>query len=373
MSEKTISIVLPDLRGGGAERVNLDLAKGFRARGFNIEFVLRMARGELLEEANEIGQIVGLNAPRVRSAVQPLINYIAERRPDAILSSMWPLTAITIWARARSRHYCPVVLAEHGMLSRQYNGRGSLHKLMLEKTLEYAATRAEGVVGVSQGVADDLANLTGLDRGRFNVIYNPVPLSGRVTARARDHVENLWQGGQGKRIITVGTFKQVKNQALLIDALAGLGDTQARLMLVGDGDLRGDLERRAQEMGVMDRVKFAGFQTELDAFYASADVFALASWREGFGNVIVEAMHHGLKIVSTDCPTGPGEILENGKYGWLPPPGDHDAMAAALREALASPFDPDRQKSRAAAFRPDIAIEAYLALLFPHRGQTVGK
>lgn len=371
MSDKTISIVLPDLRGGGAERVNLDLAKGFKERGFNIEFVLRTARGELLEEAADVGPIVDLRARRVRSAIKPMINYIAERRPDAILASMWPLTTLTIWARARSRHCCPAVLAEHGMLSRQYQGRGVLHNLALSKTLKYAANRAEGVVGVSQGVVDDLAKLTGLDRGRFDVIYNPVRHSGHVNEHARAHAESLWNGGQGKRIITVGTFKKVKNQALLIDAFDRLNDPQARLMLVGDGDLRADLEQFAAEKNLLDRVIFAGFQTELDAFYASADVFALTSWREGFGNVIVEAMHHGLSVVSTDCPTGPGEILENGEFGRLTPPGDSDAMAAALGEALASPSDPGRQKSRAAAFRPDIAIDAYLALLFPQKGRIV--
>lgn len=371
MSAKTISIVLPDLRGGGAERVNLDLAKGFRDRGFAIEFVLRNAIGELLEEAGSLGSIVDLKAPRVRSAATPLKTYIAERRPDALLASMWPLTALTIWARARSRQRCAAVLVEHGMLSRQYESRGGLHTLALRQSLRYAAERAEGMVGVSRGVADDLAMLTGLDRDRFDVIYNPVPGPGTPSDDARARVEAMWGGRRGKRVITVGTFKSVKNQALLIDALARLDDPEASLMLVGDGELRTDLENRAKNRGVSDRVKFVGFQTELSAFYDSADVFALASWREGFGNVIVEAMNHGLKIVSTNCPTGPVEILEDGRYGRLTPPGDVEQMAIALAEAFNSPSAPERQKSRAAQFRPDIAVDAYLTLLFPEAGPDV--
>ncbi len=371
MAQQTISIVLPDLRGGGAERVNLDLARGFSARGYAVTFVLRNAKGELLEEAETIGTVVDLKSPRVRSVVKPLATHIAQDRPDGILASLWPLTAITVWARARARHLCPVVLAEHGMLSRQYEGRGGLHRLALKHSLRYGVQRADAVVGVSKGVADDLAGLTGYDRDRFNVIYNPVPGPDIADEGARARAEALWDGGQTKRIITVGTFKAVKNQALLIDALALLDDPQARLMLVGDGDLRADLENHAKAKGVADQVKFAGFQTELAAYYASANVFALASWREGFGNVIVEGMNHGLTVVSTDCPTGPGEILDGGAYGHLTPPGDAQEMAAALQKALANPSDPARQIARAAEFRPDVAIDAYLSLLFPRTRQYV--
>ena len=371
LPKKTISIVLPDLRGGGAERVNLDLAKGFTQRGFNVEFVLRNARGPLMEDAETLGSIVDLKSPRVRSVISPLTSYIAERRPDALLASMWPLTAIAIWARARSRHRCSAVLVEHGILSRQYENRGALHSMALRQSLRYAAQRAEGVVGVSKGVVEDLATLTGCDRDQFEVIYNPVPGETAPNHQMRANVEALWDGGAGKRIISVGTFKPVKNQVLLIDALALLDDPEARLMLVGDGELRRDLERHAKGRGVADRVKFPGFQTDLSAFYASADVFALASWREGFGNVIVEAMNHGLKVVSTDCPTGPREILDDGKFGRLTQPGDVEQMATALAEMLTTPPDTERQKSRAFQFRPDVAIDAYLDLLLPDNGNTV--
>lgn len=349
--------------------MNLDLAKGFTARGFAVDFVLRNAHGELLEEAETIGHIVDLKSPRVRSVVAPLKAYFAKRRPDAVLASLWPLTVVTVWALSRSGYRCPVVLAEHGMLSRQYEKRGRLHGFALRHSLRYAAKRADGIVGVSQGVADDLAKLSGSDRGLFDVIYNPVAGPRTPTKQALAEVERMWNGGHGKRILSVGRFKAVKNHALLIEALSLLGDPDARLMLVGDGDLRGALQEQARSLGVSDQVIFAGFQTDLDAYYASADVFALSSWSEGFGNVIVEAMNHGLNIVSTDCPTGPREILEKGSYGWLTQPGNAEEMATALAGALASPRDPDRLKARAADFRPEVAIDSYLALLF-HKKAT---
>lgn len=362
--QKKVSIVLPNLRGGGAERVNVDLAKGFRDHGVKMEFVLRQARGELLEEASAIGEIYDLKAPRVRSSLKPLSAYFRNHRPDAVLVSMWPLTFVATWARRRSGHGCPMVLVEHGILSRQYEGRGFLHRQTLRRSLKFAAARANGCIGVSQGVADDLAQLTGLGQDRFSVVYNPVQPLLASNKEHRSHVEALWRGGKGKRILSVGRFKAVKNQALLIDAFVRLADPEARLMLVGDGELRADLERRALDKGVAERVIFPGFQTDLHAFYASADVFALSSKSEGFGNVIVEALSCGLPVVSTDCPTGPREILDGGRFGRLTEPGNAPQLAEELTNALASDTDKQVQQARAAEFAPSVAVEAYLKALF---------
>ena len=124
-----ISIILPDLRGGGAERVNVDLARGFSERGIAVDFVLRQVRGELVDEARQIGRIVDLGAKRVRAATKPLAAYLSERRPDAVLASMWPLTVVAVRARAVSGQPCVTVLTEHGVLSRQYASWGMWHRL----------------------------------------------------------------------------------------------------------------------------------------------------------------------------------------------------------------------------------------------------
>lgn len=364
-SRNIISIILPDLRNGGAEHVNLDLAKGFVQRGFNVEFVLRQEQGELLGEARQIGSIVDLKARRVREATRPLATYLKERRPSAVLASMWPLTVATIRARTMSGHDCAVVLAEHGVLSHQYASWGRLHNLSMRLSLRYAARRADGIVCVSSGVADDLASITGQPPDRFSVIYNPVSPPTDPTEADRATAESMWQGAQGKRIITVGRLKAVKNHALLIDALALLDDAQTQLMIVGDGELRGKLEQHVHDKGVAGRVIFAGYQANPSPFYTSADLFVLSSWSEGFGNVIVEAMGHGLPVASTDCPTGPGEILQGGRFGWLTPPGDSREMAAAMSQALITPIDSHQQIAHAAQFRPEFAIDSYLRLLFP--------
>lgn len=163
--------------------------------------------------------------------------------------------------------------------------------------------------------------------------------------------------------MTVGTLKAQKNQALLLRAFARLPMKDARLMLVGSGALEDDLRRLAAELGVGERVVLAGFHADPAPFYATAELFVLPSNDEGFGNVLVEALSFGLPVVSTDCPSGPAEILENGRWGRLVPVGDEAALAKAMMETLASPPDPDALRRRAADFASGIAARKYLEAL----------
>ncbi len=181
-----------------------------------------------------------------------------------------------------------------------------------------------------------------------------------------DIAEAAWEGYRGARIMTVGRLKRVKNHALLIRAFAKVSEIQpARLMIVGDGELRDELEALIAELGLGGKVVLPGFVNDPTPLYRSADLFVLSSNYEGFGNVIVEAMACGVPVVSTDCPAGPSEILENGRFGTLVPVGDVDALASAMMSALQTGHDPEVLKRRAAAFAPEVAASKYLDLLFP--------
>ncbi|AKS42756.1 Glycosyl transferase group 1 [Wenzhouxiangella marina] len=136
-------------------------------------------------------------------------------------------------------------------------------------------------------------------------------------------------------------------------------------MLVGAGELEEHLRHLANDLGVAEQVVFAGFHDDPAPFYASADLFVLTSDREGFGNVIVEAMAQGTPVVCTDCPFGPAEILEGGRFGRLVPVGDEVALAEAMGDVLVNPPDSANLRRRAAEFAPDIAARKYLELLFP--------
>ena len=358
-----ISILLPDLSSGGAERVNLDLAHEFVRTGHDVEFVLMQARGELLEEARNSFSVVDLATPRARSLPFALARYLRQRRPDALLAAMWPLTAIAPLALRLSGHRCKVLVSEHGILSAQYRDWGRFHLLLLRLSTSLGYRHINFRIGVSAGVAADMASLSGMRKDAFEVVHNPVPPRAVPEQAALDIADRLWCGPSGARILTVGTMKAVKNHPLLLRAFALLDRPDTRLMFVGDGDGREALLSLARELGVTDRVIFAGFHPDPTPFYKTADLFVLSSNDEGFGNVIVEALACGTPVVSTDCPSGPAEVLENGKWGRLSPVGDADALAEAMRASLKDDHDTAALKRRAADFAPEIAARKYLELL----------
>lgn len=360
---KHISILLPDLRGGGVERIRIVLAHEFSRVGHSVEFVLMQAHGELLEEAKASFSVVDLECPRARALPLTLARYLRRRRPDALIAAMWPLTAIAPVAAKLSGHRCKVLVSEHNTLSVQYRSWGGLHQTMLRGSMSLGYRFSNKRVAVSGGVAKDIARLSGLRLEHFDVVHNPVPPRPTSSPAAVAAVEAMWGAPAGARIVTVGSMKGQKNHPLLLQAFAKLARPDARLMFVGDGQGRGELLSLARELGVADRVILAGFHPDPTPFYQTADLFALSSNYEGFGNVIVEALACGIPVVSTDCPSGPGEILDGGRYGHLVPVGDVDAMTAALLAALDEPLAPANLQARAADFHPAKAAGVYLDLL----------
>jgi glycosyltransferase involved in cell wall biosynthesis len=358
-----ISLLLPDLRGGGAERVSVDLARAFAAMGHEAEFVLMRATGDFLPEAQCDFAVVDLAAARTRDVPWPLARYLRHRRPNALIVHMWPLTSVAVLARAMAHSRTRLLLVEHVTLSRQYLPWGRLHNFAMRASMVVTYRWADAVAAVSVGAAQDTALLAALPRGRVAVLHNPIPQRPMPLASALQRAEALWACPRGKRILTVGSLKDQKNHPLLLRAFARSGNVDSHLMLLGQGENAAALRGLADGLGIADRLILAGFHPDPAPFYATADLFVLSSDYEGFGNVIVEALSFGLPVVSTDCPSGPAEILEGGRWGRLSGVGDADALARAMDEALSAPLDRAALQRRAADFAPEIAARKYLQLV----------
>lgn len=358
----SISVLLPDLRPGGAERMRVRLAGQWLKLGHQVEFVLLRRRGELLAELPGGATVVALGADRMRSSLRPLVRYLRRSRTDALLAAMWPLTVLAPVAARLAGYRGRVVISEHSPLSRAYASHGYMHSLVMRSSMRVAYSRADVRIGVSSAVADDMAVLSGLPRNKFTVVHNPAA-SGMVGHQALPRPA-LLHGVKRPLILGVGTLKAVKRHDLLIDAFSRVpADLGAILCILGEGPEREALEQKIATLGLSGRVLLPGFAADTEPWYASADVFVLSSDYEGFGNVIVEALEHGLPVVSTDCPGGASEILAGGKFGHLVPTGDVVALADAMRLALVNPGDSEARKARARDFSlPQIAKE-YLALL----------
>jgi glycosyltransferase involved in cell wall biosynthesis len=359
---RKIAFLLPDFGGGGAERLSLILAHEFVRAGYSTEFVLLQAQGDLLKEAEQSFAVHDLDCSRTRQLPLPLSRYLRQHQPDALIAAMWPSTVIAPIAARIAGFSGKVLISEHATLSQQYAGSGLLHEVALRASTSACYRLAAARVGVSQGVCADIAALSGMPLDRFVTIYNPIPAAIPPSPHAIAEADAIWGKG-GPRILTVGSLKAQKNHHLLLRAFATLPRRDAKLMVLGQGPEEASLRALAAELGIAERVVFAGFHADPAPFYATADLFVLSSDYEGFGNVIVEALSFGLPVVSTDCPAGPAEILENGRFGRLTPVGDAPALTRAMNDALDAPVDRDALIRRAADFAPEIAARHYVELL----------
>jgi glycosyltransferase involved in cell wall biosynthesis len=356
-----IAIVLPTLGGGGAERLHLTLAQEWLARGFTVEFVLLRKVGELLPLVPAGATVVGLEVPRLRSAFVVLRRYLRMARPTVTIAAMWPLSSIAILAWRLARSPGRLFVSDHSRLSIAVVREMNQPRWLLATVIRMTYPFASGVIAVSNGVRDDLSQVAGLSPASISVIYNPAAVGlselseDRLIVRAR-----LWREATQVCFLSVGTLK---DHVTLIRAFAQLSrNLAAKLIILGDGPLRQALLAQVEVLGLEGRVELPGFQLDPQPWYQTADVFVLSSAWEGFGNVIVEALEAGIQVVSTDCPSGPAEILDNGRFGRLVPVGDVAKLAAAMQDAATHPIDPNDLRQRATAFAATNIAERYLTV-----------
>lgn len=359
-----LALFMPSLAGGGAERIMLTLAEAFAECGYRVDLVVTRAVGALAGEIPASVRLVDLGAKRIATSLPALVRYLRNDRPDALLSALAPANCIAVWARRLAGGATRLVLSEHNTLSQSTRGSCNRRERILPALMRRYYPNADAVVAVSAGVADDLAFTIGLERQRIEVIYNPV-VTERLHRLAEVPIEHPWFGDSAPPVILgVGRLTAAKDFATLIRAFARLRKQRAlRLLILGEGEERAGLEALVRRLGVGDDVAMPGFVINPYPYMKHASQFVLSSKWEGLPTVLIEAMACGTPVVSTDCPSGPAEILEGGKWGRLVPVGDETALAEAIGAALRVPGADAR--SRAAVFSPDRAVGRYLRLLFP--------
>lgn len=358
-----LSVLLPDLNAGGAERVCVNLANALAARGYRVDMVVMRRSGELLSALSPQVRVVSLDASRVRNALWPLLRYLRSAQPAALLANMWPLTVMAVLARRLSGVRTRIVVAEHNTWSRSELLSRPTVGWQVRTSMHHVFPHADGIVAVSQGAADDLAQFAQIERQSIQVIYNPVvgALPDRATVECGP--AEWWQGGH-KRLLAVGTLKPIKAYDTLIDAFAKLrAHADARLLILGEGGERAALEAQVKRLDLQGQVFMPGFVKDPGPYYQRADLHVLSSTGEGLPTVMIEALAAGVPVVSTDCPSGPREILADGRFGQLVPVGDAAALADAMAQSLASEHDHDSLKRRAQDFSIDKAVDQYEALL----------
>jgi glycosyltransferase involved in cell wall biosynthesis len=358
-----LAFFLPSLTGGGAERVVVNLVEGITDRGWPVDIVLAAAEGELLDRLPPPVRLVDLRARRVIRSLSPLTRYLRRERPRALISSLSHANVVALWAARLARTATPVIVTVHNTMSQSTRQSGALAGRLEPHLLRAFYPWAARIVAVSQGAASDLARTSGLPRERINVIYNPVitPTVQRLIREAPDHP---WFGpGQPPVILGVGRLTRQKGFPMLIRAFAEVRRRRdARLIILGEGEGRPELEALVSELGLAGDVALPGFRDNALAYMAGSSVFVLSSSWEGLPTVLIEALAAGTRVVSTDCPSGPREILQDGRLGPLVPVGDVAALAKAIVEVLEQPVG-SAPAGALATFTSDAAVDHYLRLI----------
>lgn len=357
-----VAIFLPDVEGGGAERVMVTLANGFAARGHRVDLVLARAGGSYLGQIAGNVRVVDLKAGRVAASLLPLARYLRRERPVALLSALNHANVIAIIARKLARVPVRLVVSERNAPSQTLMGNGQaamIFRLLTRRLYPLA----DAVICVAKGVEDELEQLLGLPAEKLHTVYNPLDLD-RIAALKASAPDHCWFGaGQPPVIVAAGRLTAQKDYPTLLRAFQQLRRTRAvRLIVLGKGEEQAALLRLIEELGIGADVDLAGFQDNPFAWMAAADLYVMSSAWEGLPGALLQAMACGTRIVSTDCRTGPAEILEDGRWGRLVPTGDVVALADAMGAALDDPAPP-RVLDRARDFGLDQAIDGYARLL----------
>lgn len=363
-----VLIVLHDLRGGGAERVTIRLAEAMADAGRRVEIVT--FNGENVYEADLSGRVPvdGLHAGRVASGVGKLARHIRARRPRSILSAMTHVNIATIaatrLARLQGGSRTRLLVVEHNTMSQKIASAKRPAAKLAYRIVPWAYRLADVVACGGQGMADDLRRVSGLPEGKVRTLYNPV-VSPDLPEQAKAPLGHPWfKRGQPPVLLGVGRLHPQKDFPTLLRAFARVRAVRpVRLVILGEGEERPALEALVKELGVGTDVSMPGFAANPYAHLARAGAFVLSSRWEGLPTVMIEALACGAPVASTDCPSGPAEILDGGRLGPLVPMGDDAALATAILEVLAAPRDPAAGRARAQDFAVAPTAQAYLDAL----------
>lgn len=334
-----IAIFLRSLAGGGAEKVMVNLSRSFVEKGLKVDLVLTRTKSTYDSEVHPDVRVVDLQAPSLPTSIPKLTNYLKKEQPFALLSALHYPCEIALWAKRLAGVSTRIIVSEHNTLSVEAKRLPQLTARLTPIAAKLFYPWADGIIAVSQGVATDLANVTKIPQERIKVIYNPV-VTPDIAEKAKEPVEHPWfASGQPPVILAVGRLIAQKDYPTLIRAFAKvLTEREAKLVILGRGQEREQLNKLVRELGIKNHVAWISFVANPYSYMRRAAVLALSSAWEGFGNVLVEAMASGTPVVSTNCPSGPAEILDNGKYGELVPVGDSEAMAKAILQVLAGNY-----------------------------------
>lgn len=388
-----IALFIRSFKGSGGARFMLNIARSLSDKGHRVDLVMGRRVGYYLDEipagvrtidlavrssfqalgalTHVRGEAMALArmvfAPKshwVLGAIPGLARYLIRERPQAMISAMDYPNIAAILARDAAGVSTKLVLTLHMNLSAKVANNPRNHRIKVyPEVARHFYPKSDAIVAVSKGVAKDWSKVLNLPPDRILTIYNPV-VTPELKERAREDASEWFFPGSPPVILAVGKLEPAKDFPTLLRAFARVRRVRkARLIILGEGEQRPRLIKQAQDLGILDDLSMPGFVNNPLSYMAKASVFALSSVREGLPTVLIEALACGCPVVSTDCPDGPAEILENGRFGTLVSIADDAALAEAIVHCLENPPDKNILIARGQEFSLKHAGEEYIALV----------
>jgi len=343
-----IAFFLSSFRAGGGERVTVDLANGFAERGYSVDLLVMKPVGPYKEQVNPKVNLISVDAGRIIFSLPKVIDYFRKTPPEVIVAIDEYTHLMALAGRWRTGAKTRVILRMGNMmpeLFKRYGGKSKFLPVLVRRFYKYA----DGVIANSKGVRDSIIEVTGIDEKRVSVIFNPKLLP-VIHSLMKEEVSYDWLTKKTLPVaVAVCRLREQKNLEFLIRAFAKASSVvPSRLIIVGAGRDGVRLQEMTREISADDRVSFAGYQENPYAFMAKSDIFVSASLWEGLPNAVIEALVCGMPVISSDCDSGPREILapdtdyrgrlkkglEYAQYGVLTAVNDEDALVSALTKML---------------------------------------
>ncbi len=334
MKRYRILFILDSPGEGGAQRVIINILKYINRERFEIELALFNSEGEYKSTIPEDISYHDLKAKRGRYAILSLAHLIRKIRPNLIFSTLIKVDEAVNFAVKLAGDSTKIVLRSSNFLSKKLKVEPFYTALLCRWSYKHG----DRIIATTREMRDDLHCKLNLPLGKIKVIPNPIDLE-MIRNLSKEPVRNSWSKENSirnyKLIITMGRLTEQKGFPYLLKAFKEVRDKlQARLVILGQGKRKSDLESLSENLEIDKEVKFLGFQINPYKYIANSDLFVMSSLWEGFPNAIIEAMGCGTPVVSTDCPSGPKEIIANGKSGLLVPPKDYQALASGILQVL---------------------------------------
>lgn len=359
---ETLAFYVPSLTVGGAERVTVTVANGLARRGYDVDLVVSYLEGAFYEEVSDDVTIVDLETKKIPgigigASVPQLASYLRDRSPAMLFSQMTYANDVCLLTNALSGSEAVTVPTVHNTYGMQVDRKEKL----IQELARGLADQADQFVAVSEGVAESVVEHIGVDRSDVSVLHNPIPVSD-IRDQASEDIDHEWLTDPDVDVVLgVGRLARQKDYGTFLRAFERVHAQRpaTRAIIVGRGSKREELEALTRRLGLSDVVSFEGFVDNPYGYMSGADLLAMSSIHEGLPTVLIEALACGCPVVSTDCPSGPREILQDGAIGPLVEVGDAPGLADGICTTLDTPPTSSQLVDRAIDFSPSAVLDEY--------------